>query len=84
MHGFRATLSTTANASGLWDGDLAEARLSNAQSVVWAACGQTVCRARRRKMMQWHAGLLDALAERRNVNQQSKALEAPAIFYARH
>ena len=74
-HGFRTTFSTTANASGLWDGDLVEAQLSHAQGAVRAAYNRTAYMARRREMMQWYADLLDALADRRNVNLQSKTLE---------
>jgi hypothetical protein len=74
-HGFRTTFSTTANASGLWDGDLVEAQLSHAQGAVRAAYNRTAYMARRREMMQWYADLLDALADRRAVNLQSKTLE---------
>ena len=74
-HGFRTTFSTTANASGLWDGDLVEAQLSHAQGAVRAAYNRTAYMARRREMMQWYADVLDALAEGRNVNLQSETLE---------
>ena len=52
LHSFGTTFSTTANASGLWDGDLVEARLSHAQGTVQAYCNRTAYMARSREMMQ--------------------------------
>ncbi len=75
-HGFRTTFSTTANASGLWNTDAIEAQLSHAVAgAVRSVYNRSPYLEQRKEIMQWYADLLDALADHRNVNLQSKTLE---------
>ncbi|MCR5259586.1 MAG: hypothetical protein K6E40_15725 [Desulfovibrio sp.] len=75
-HGFRTTFSTTANASGLWNTDAIEAQLSHAVAgAVRSVYNRSPYLEQRKEIMQWYADLLDALADRRKVNLQSKTLD---------